>query len=360
MLALSPDSEQELLRLMFLTCTTLAVASVVLWTAVFILRVRRLTVDARMVAAKENLMDGLLAEIIDPAAPAVSYAQLPRLKRFVLVQVLQEIVSQIKGAEKDRLIGVLQREGFFEAAVRALWDRRPAERQSACALLGFCPQASSSIALRAALGDPDLGVRLMAARSLLARDEIPSLRGLLESLRLSREDPPLVLTDLLARLPASLRPEAAQLLGEALPNEWKRILAIALGRSQAPEAFVSLAVLVRHPADRIRAAAWIALRELGDPQASGLLPLGLTDPSASVRQAACQCAAILGGPQNLSHLTAIVQRDEWEVSHAAARALWALGPEARQILRAHCAPAGELDAGVQVLRAGELEDDHES
>ncbi len=360
MLALSPDSDLELLNLAFPICASLAAASVAIWTVVFILRIRRFKVDARMVAAKENLMDGLLAEIIDPAAPAVSYAQLPRLKRFVLVQVLQEIVGQIKGEEKERLIGLLQREGFFEAAVRALRDRRPAERQSACALLSYCPQASSSVALRTALGDPDLGVRLMAARSLLARDEIPSLRGLLESLRLSREDPPLVLTDLLGRLPASLRPEAIQLLGEALPNEWKRILAIALGRSQVPEAFPPLGVLVRHPADRVRAAAWIALRELGDPQAAGLLPHGLTDPSASVRQAACQCAAMLGRPEHFSQLAAIVQRDEWEVSHAAARALWALGPEARRILRDHCAQAGELDAGVQVLRAGELEDEHES
>ncbi len=360
MSALSHDSELEFLNLTLPVCAILAAASVALWMAVFVLRMRRRAVTARIAAAKETLTGGLLAEIIDPAAPAVSYAHLSRLKRRVLVQVLQELAGQIKGHEKDRLIGLLQREGFFDAALRALRDRRPAERQSACALLRHCPQPSSSAALRTALADRDLGVRLMAARSLLARDEVPSLRGLLESLRLSPVDPPLVLTDLLARAPASLRPEAILLLGEPLPDEWKRILAIALGRSQAPEAFLPLAALVRHPADRVRAAAWIALRELGDPQAADLLRHGLADPNASVRQAACQCAAILGRPEHFPPLAAIVRRDEWEVSHAAARALWALGPEARAILRAHGAQAGELDAGVQVLREHEMEEAHEA
>ncbi len=352
--------DSESLALILHSCVVLALASVLIWAACFLVRARRLIRAERVAETRERLTSRLLAEITEPAAGPVSYANLSRLERWVLLQVLQEMANQITGAEKARLVKLIEREGLVDVMRQVLRSGWPAERQAACALLAHSPRPEAAADLRTALLDRDLGVRVTAARSLLGRNEVTSLRELLAAVRLPPNDPPLALSDLLARLPGSLHEEAVELLRGPLPNEWKRIFAIALGRLQAEDLLPALAALARHASDGVRAAAWIGLRELGSPAAAELLRHGLTDPSTSVRQAACQCAALLGRPEHLPRLLAIVREDEWWVSHAAAVALWEFGPRGRALLRWHAESAPELAAGVQVLRERELEDLRES
>jgi HEAT repeat protein len=192
--------------------------------------------------------------------------------------------------------------------------------------LGYYDQPSAIAALQGARKDRDLAVRLAAVRALVQRDRIESIRTLLADLDFSPDDPPLILTEIFAHISARLRPEAIRLLTEPLPDEWKRMLAIALGRNHVPEAFDGILALSRLPSPRLRAAAWVALRELADPRAGETVGEGLRDGSASVRRAAC--------------------------------ALHDFGPEGRALLVQHANTAPEDDVGLQVLRERQMEDQY--
>lgn len=351
----SPASDTVLLGALVRACWGLAAASVVVWSGCFFVRLRRLKQEARAARAEERLTRTVLDEIGGHPVPDDTYRRLPPWERRLLLRVLQNLVGQIKGGDQARLIALMQRAGFLETALKGLGSRSAADRQSACVVLGYYDQPPAIAALRGALKDRDLAVRLTATRALVQKDRIESLRALLTDLDFPPEDPPLILAEIFARLSRSLRHEAVRLLAEPIPDEWKRMLAIALGRNQVEEAFDAILALSRAPSDRMRAAAWIALRELGDPRAGAAVGEGLADRSASVRRAACECAAQSGNLAVLPRLMALLADDDWWVRFSAATALYDFGPAGRELLEKHSTTAGETDVGLQVLREREME-----
>jgi HEAT repeat protein len=357
--ASSPASDSALLAALIHTCYALAAASVVVWLGCFHVRVRRLKRAARAAVAEEKLTGLVLDELAGYPVPADTYGKLPRWQQRILLQVLQNLVEQTKGRDQGKLIALMQRVGFLRTALETLASPRRGERQSACTVLGYFDEPAAISALRSALQDPDLAVRLTAARALLQKDKVASLRALLAALNFSPDDPPLILAEIFTRLPASLRPESIALLAEDIPAEWKRMLVIALGRNQAGEAFEAIAGLRRAELPRLRAAVWVALHELGDPRVGEFVSDGLRDASASVRQAACACAGTLGGPEVLPRLAELLDDADWWVRFAAANALYDAGAGGRQLLESHCAGAAENDVGLQVLREREMEAEYE-
>lgn len=357
--ASSPASDSALLAALIQGCYALAAASVVVWLGCFQVRLRRLKRAARAAIAEEKLTGLVLDELAGYPVPADTYGRLPRWQQRILLRVLQNLVEQTKGRDQGKLIALMQRVGFLRTALESLTSPSPNERQTACTVLGYFDERAAISALRSALQDPDLAVRLTAARALLQKDKIASLRALLAALNFSPDDPPLILAEIFTRLPASLRPEAAALLTEDIPAEWKRMLVIALGRNQVGGAFDAIAGLRGAGLPRLRAAVWVALRELGDPRAGELVADGLRDPDASVRQAACDCAGALGGPEVLPPLAGLLDDADWWVRFAAASALYETGAEGRRLLEQHSAGADDHDVGLQVWREREAEAEYE-
>ena len=353
-----PASDAALLGALVQVCWGLAAASVVVWLGCFFLRLRRLKQAARAACAEEKLTGIVFDEIAGNPVPDDTYARLPDWQRRILLRVLQNLVGQIRGADQTRLIALMQRAGFLETALRTLASRRAGERYYACVVLGYYDQPSAIAALQGALKDRDLAVRLAAVRALVQRDRIESIRTLLADLDFSPDDPPLILTEIFAHISARLRPEAIRLLTEPIPDEWKRMLAIALGRNHVPEAFDGILALSRLPSPRLRAAAWVALRELADPRAGETVGEGLRDGSASVRRAACAAAAVFGDPGVLPQLLALLADADWRVRFSAASALHDFGPEGRALLVQHANTAPEDDVGLQVLRERQMEDQY--
>lgn len=331
MSASTPASEAALLGAITTTCVALAIGSVIVWFGVFLMRLRRLRLAQRDAAAEEEITSYVLDQLSAySSGPAPT---LPPWKRAILARVLQSLIEQTKGRDQTQLVQLLQRCGFHADALQLIARGNAGQRQRACALLGHFDDEASVAALRAALTDRDAGIRLVAARALLAKDRVPSLGRLLEQLRFDRDDPPLSLAELFVRLPSSLRPEAIALLETDLPPEWLRMLAIALARAQVHEAFDAIGALRRHSAPRVRAAAWVALRELGDPRAGDLVAEGLGDPVTDVRRAAAECAGQLGTSALLPALKTLGSAADWWTSYAAAAALWDLGPPGHELLQ---------------------------
>ncbi len=353
-----PASDPALLAAIVQACWALSAAAVAVWGGVFAVRVRRLRRARLEAAAEEELTGRVLDQLSGYAAksPGVGFDQLPRWKRGVLLRVLCRLIEQTKGRDQGQLVSLLRDVGFRDRALAHLHQGSGLQRQDACTVLGYFDDEASTTGLRTALGDPDSAVRLTAARALLQRDRVTSLRELLDRLNFSREDPPLILAEIFGNLPARLQDEAVALLRTPLPPEWLRMLAIALARQQVLPAFDAIASLRHSPAPRVRAAAWVALHELGDPRAGDLVAEGLRDPSPDVRQAASRCAGRLGGPDAPALLGVLLRDPDWWTAFRAARALLATGPAGRALLEAHAANAPEDDAGRQALREQTEED----
>lgn len=281
----------------------------------------------------------------DPAP----FGRLKAWERGLLLRVLRQLIEQTKGRDQQQLVAALADTGFKEQALTDLRHGFRLRRLYAANLLGHFSDDDSIRALHNAFTDRDAAVRLAAARALLQRDRIHSLAGLLNGLGFSRKDPPLILAEIFAQLPERLVPEAVQLLDSPLPPEWLRMLAIALGRRQVGAAYNAFAALRHNVSPRVRAAAWVALTELGDPRAGELVAGGLQDSSPDVRRAAALCAGRLGGSEVLPLLSAMLKDGDWSVAWGAALALLQSGPGGRALLSEHSHNAPEGDAGRQAL-----------
>lgn len=347
-----PASEPALLSVLVYTCWVFALAAFLVWCGVFVVRVRRLRRARQEAVAEEELTGRVLDQVSGYASkgPDAGFGHLPRWKQRVLLRVLCRLIEQIRGRDQAQLINLLRAAGFRDRALAELVGGSGLQRQEACTVLGFFDDEASIAGLRAALTDPDSAVRLTASRALLEKERITSLRQLLDQLAFSREDPPLIMAEILGNLPPSLHPEAVALLREPLPPEWLHMLAIALARQQVLAAFNAIADLRHSPIPRVRAACWVALRELGDPRAGDLVAEGLADPSADVREAAVRCAGKLSGPEIVPRLTPLLRDPEWWTAYRTARALLANGPAGRAALEAHARSAPDDDPGCQALR----------
>lgn len=346
-----PASDVALLHGIATACVLFAAGAVLVWCGVFLVRAQRLRRDRRAALAEEEITGLVLDQLSGYGATADRLREIPARQRRILLRVLQNLIDQTKGRDRVHLVAVLRDAGFHAAALEHLRTGRAAARQDACRVLGFFDDERSVEALGRALHDPDDAVRLTAARALLRMDRIDSLRELLRVLPFSPTDPPLALAEIFARLPERLHAEAsALLLARALPPEWLRLLAIALARQQVFTAYEAIAALRRAPEPRVRAAAWVALSELGDPRAGEIVVEGLRDASPDVRQVAGQCAGKLGGPDALPELTAQLTTGDWWHRYHAAAALRAFGAAGQAALETYLASAPEDDPARQAWR----------
>jgi HEAT repeat protein len=355
---LSHGFETRLLHDLVVACYWMAALGGGLWVVRYFVRLRRLAVQARDARAEARLTELVLELSSSPDPDPYVFDQLKKWERAILLRVFQALIDQTKGRDQTALINLMRRAGFIRRALSLLVHGAPRDRQAACGILGYFESKTAAGALQAALRDRDLGVRLTAARALLRKDQVASLRHLLTALRFSRDDPPIMMADVFDRLPASLHEEGASLLREDMPVEWKRMLLIALARNQAGAVYDAAATLRASPEPRLRSAAWVALRELGDPRAGDLVAAGLADPVTDVRITAAQCAGALGGPEALEKLRGLLADPDWWVRYHAATALLDAGPDGRRLLEQHCQTAPDDDVGLQVMRERHPEAGH--
>ncbi|MBA3849454.1 MAG: hypothetical protein C0502_05590 [Opitutus sp.] len=348
MWASPPGSDSVLLHVIVLACIVMSVIAVEVWVVVFFIRSARLRRARLAAAAEEELTALVLDQLSGYAGSAAKLRSLTPWKRRILLRVLQSLIEQTKGSDQAGLVRILREAGFHASALERLDHGRAPARQTACAVLGFFDDERSIGALHRALADPDAAVRLTAARALLHKDRIDSLRALLRQLPFSPADPPLALAAIFAQLPARLHAEAVELLrARALPSEWLRMLALALARKQVFDAFEAIAALRQAAEPRVRAAAWVALGELGDPRAGDFVAGGLRDPDDDVRQAACHCAGKLGGPAVAPLLLGLAKSGGWWSRYHAAAALIEFGAAGAAALQEQLAGAAADDPARQ-------------
>jgi HEAT repeat protein len=278
--------------------------------------------ERRAARAVEELLAGGAAG--EDSAGLVAMAQLQRRHLWV------------RGQEPEKLADLAARSGWYERLIRLLGDRRGWVRAEAAYLLPVLRVKEVASALAAALGDPDLDVRLAAGRglvetlrlmpSLTASEEgSVALRRLVDAL-----DPPgEIPSPHLATMLAALSLVAVPALLEALPRlkpRGKAAAASVLGEIKDIRAVGGLIALLRDESLDVRCRSAAALGLIGDPRAREPLVDLCADPDWQVRSQAAKALGMLGDPRACGALRGLLGDAAWWVRVNAARALVSLGP----------------------------------
>jgi HEAT repeat protein len=279
----------------------------------------------------------LIAEYL--ADPSVRPPAATGRERMMLLEVALEAITDLRGEERARLVGLLEELGCVSDAIRALSARRLIVRRHAAEALATIGSLRASDALALALRDRDALVRVTCAYILAElgqADVVPAITGAILRdaalapgataaviLALGTKQPS-ALAPLLERdAPAPLRMTAVEVISELRLPQYLPTLRACLAEDAGPDS------------DDMVASAARGLGLIGDAGAVEALIRIASDAGRqpAVRAAAAQALGSIGDPRAGPVLEAQLRVPEWTLRAAATKALGQLGEPGAQVLR---------------------------
>ncbi len=243
----------------------LLVACVVLGVGARLVRRWR---ERRQTRSAERVRPLVMAALTDPTGST----HLPTTGRDgrAVRTIVVALLPKLRGADRDELAAILQRDGQLDRAHRDLGSRRAHQRIVAADLIGAAGDTNADAALARLTRDKRADVRIAAVRALgrlgtphgahavvsaLHNGDVPANTCTMALLRMGPHAGDALL-DALADSPADHRPIIADLLG---------VLGIHTARRRLEE------LLVAGSDPALRRSAATALGRLGDPASAPLL-----------------------------------------------------------------------------------------
>src|SRR5258708_2268848 len=212
---------------------------------------------------------------------------------------------------------------------RALHSGDVVERRSASTEIGEMDPKTAEPLLRAALSDPDVEVRLRAAKSAIRLRSASAPDAVIPWLSDADVRVRLAACDVVRHVPT---PRAIVALGRVLgdPDATVRLAAAAaMGASGSPDAVGPLLGHLDDPSASVRAEVAQALARIGDTTAAGPLIGKVGDSAPEVRRAVARALGELGDPRASSALILALRDGSAQRRLEAIGALGRLGsPEA--------------------------------
>jgi HEAT repeat protein len=253
------------------------------------------------------------------------------LERRVTLDLLLRYASLLRGAESERIVAFLEREGYVADTLLELRARNRWKRAQAAGLLGRMRSQRAVGPLIRALRDESPDVRTMAAHSLAAIGDRRAIAALAAALAdSSRWAASTVATDLIemgAEVVPTLVEIALRAEGRGADAHEAAVTAVrVLGEIRDPRATPALLGLLEQSADLdLRARAAAALGTIGGPQAARALAEALQDPAWQVRAQAATGLGALGDVLVVPSLKRAIYDESWWVRRNCAEALGRLG-----------------------------------
>jgi HEAT repeat protein len=319
-----------------LACAIVAMGGFIL--AMRVALTRRLRRDTRYRPAAELSIAEYVAGGGEPPAPA------GRDERAVLLTVAVDALGDVFGAERARLVALLERLGYTDDAISRLRTRRRVRRRWAAETLSAIGSPTAASGLRAGLRDSDALVRTTCARTLAEvgpEDAVPEITAIAE--RDAPKVPGAAAAVVLAL--AEYRPAAlAPLLSRDASTE-VRFVALTLAGELRLAEYAPLLLACLDDADDLAAVAARGLGDIGEVEADGPLREVMLDKrrGQAVRAAASAALGAIGQPESVPALEAQLQDADWVLQAAAAQALTRMGEPGMDALR-RAAAAGQADA----------------
>jgi HEAT repeat protein len=272
-----------------------------------------------------------------------------REERSVLLSVAFEVLTDVQGAERVRLVALLEKLGYVAEAEAELGGRSPVRRQQAAETLSALATPSAVDALGAGLADPDAMVRLVAARTLAAVGDDAVVPAVVAAVRDDMIFEPgaaaAVMLALGAKRPAALAP----LLDPQTPPEVRRTAVTVAGELRLAEYTQALRDCLTED-DILAGRAARGLGRIGDMTAVDALSrlAECQQRPAATRATATTALGAVGDPSACPLLEKLLNEPDWLLMAASAAALAQLGePGLGALRRAATSPRGEMAALAQ-------------
>lgn len=283
---------------------------------------------------RRRLLEGELeCWFTDPAA--VPPARLGKLRRWpdrgIFLALCLERLPRAEAELRVRLIGWLDEHGFIDLWIRQLSHRNPWERERAAELLGVARVPRSIGPLIDALDDPELDVRMRAARALGELGGQQARAALLAALTDEDRWSAIRIADLLADMGDGVLDE----LKASFPHLGRgaRLAAIDVMARVGGEGMGQLFVTLLDDEDSdVRARSAAALGRIGYRPAAPELMQRLRDTAWPVRAMAAKSLGTLRIEAAIPGLCDALRDPEWWVRANSAEALRMLGSAGRQAL----------------------------
>ena len=272
------------------------------------------------------------------------------VERAIFRDVALAALSDLRGSERDDLVGLMGQLGYLDDAVTALLSRHRAARRQAAEMLALVGAGSTVPGLTVGLGDPDPLVRTLCARTLAqtgTQDVLPEVAATAE--HDIQEVPGAAAAVVLAL--GRHHPAALVQLLRADALEPVRVIAVQVaGRLRLADLAPSLCACLRG-GDDLAADAAEGLGLIGDIESVGALRDMARDHGRAppARIAAARALGSIGDPGSVPLLESLLRADDWSMRAAAAHALGWLGEPGEAAL--HRAAAGRPDVREQAETA---------
>jgi len=285
-------------------------------------RQRRLWPEASQVIARYVTTGG------PPPRPA------GRAGRAILRDAAMQALYDLRGSERDLLVGMMEELSYLGDAAAALRARRRAVRRRAAETLAIIATPAAAPALRAGLADRDALVRTSCARTLAragTQDDVPAVVAVAQRDILTA---PGAAAAIVLALGQSQQTALSTLLSAQAPARLRVVAAEVAGRLRLPELTPELRACL-HDGDELAAAAAQGLGMIGDIQAAGELRdvVRASDRAASARAAAMTALGSIGDATSVPVLEPQLKADDWTLRAAAAHGLAQLGEPGSWALR---------------------------
>jgi HEAT repeat protein len=268
--------------------------------------------------------------------------QLPAGSGDILRQVALEMIAELHGRERDRLILLLEGAGIVAETAAALESRRRRVRRSAAEALRQIGSEEAAASLSAGLFDADLDTRLTCAAALAELSDTEHLPSVLAIADRSAVDRPgavaAILVTLARRHPSTL----GIALGPDAAPELRRLAAAVVGEFRLAEHVGALRQALESEDDELAARAARGLGMIGDDGVLDRLLKLVEDGDRTwfVRLAATGALGVIGDPRAVAPLEQELNSDGWLLQAKAAKSLRLLGRTGEEALeRALASPA---------------------
>ena len=320
--------------LVIIAILLMAVLNVLMFLATIIVKTLRFYERRRVQSLREHLEPALYDYLVTGGGSPILRQTLNR-DRPVLVSMVIELLTVLRGSEAKRIVHLAGELGLVERDLARLGSRRRWKRARAAENLGYYGGPEAAGPVSTLLREEDETVRAVAARALSrvgTREAAVSLTNYLNS---DSELTSLRMAENLERIgPLAVEPLIKLVESEEEDERRAQVFAARiLGNLRVAEARPALcrAIQRRWNTD-LRAQATLALGRIGDPEDLPVVVEAAGDDSWPVRTQAANALGMIGEVSTVTKLEELVTDQEWWVRLNASRALTKIGPEGEKAL----------------------------
>ncbi len=300
----------------------------------------------RKAAALRPALEIELANYLVDLSAAPPARPRSKLGRRVLREVALEAIVELRGRERERLVGLLEQLGAIDDLCMDLLSRNPLHRRHAAEALGEINSGDAADSLLFGAADPDIASRLASARALAQLGKDDYSKTVVDAADAAAELHPGATAAVLLALGANNPSGLADALRKGRSLAGRLIAAAVIAELRLSEHAPLLVGVLRDEDDDLVCKAARGLGDMCDPDAIDPLLRIVEAPASawSCRAVAGHALGSIGDPRAAPALETMLENDEhWVVRDRAARALAKLGQEGEEALvRANRSPVEEV------------------